>query len=75
MRKFIIAAVVTVGLSMPVGSALAFGGPNPNPNAVANCFENIAKQNANGQTGDANGNANDSKQGATAVTNCDHFWN
>lgn len=43
--------------------------------AIANCVANIAKQNANGQTGANTGSANDKKQLDTAVTNCDHFWN
>lgn len=42
--------------------------------AIANCTDNINKQNANGQTGSSNGNPNDKKQINTAVTNCDHFW-
>ena len=42
--------------------------------AVANCVDNILKQNANGVTGAQTGNDNDPKQANTAVTNCDHFW-
>jgi hypothetical protein len=42
--------------------------------ALSNCFANIIKQTANGQTGAKTGSGNDKKQLDTAVTNCDHFW-
>lgn len=79
-----IALVSAIALSVSVagaGFAVAFtngGGNSANApgqaNAVANCLDNIAKQNANGQTGANTGSANDKKQLNTAVTNCDHFW-
>ena len=78
MRTTILLAISALVLN--TGAAMAFS-TNANENAaqgqqkaIANCAANIAKQNANGQTGSNTGSANDSKQLNTAVTNCDHFW-
>lgn len=71
-----IVAVVCLGLALSVAApAFADKGGVKNEHAVANCQANIAKQDANGQTGANTGSANDSKQADTAVTNCDGFWN
>jgi len=77
--------LLLVAVTVPAlggGSALAFSNnANPNAadgqaNAIANCADNILKQNANGQTGSATGNNDhDNKTLNTAVTDCDHFWN
>jgi hypothetical protein len=61
-----------------VAWAISNGGGNSanapgQANAIANCIAALQKQNANGQTGAANG-ADDAKTTATAVTNCDHWW-
>lgn len=70
------AAIAMTGLvvTLGAGGAAAYGGEAPNPRAVENCRENIAKQNENGQTGANTGDAQDPKSLPTAVTNCDHFW-
>jgi hypothetical protein len=78
MKKWI--AFIAVALFSGGAIAASNGGGNSanapgQANAIANCGANIAKQNANGQTGANTGSANDSKQLNTAVTNCDHFWN
>ena len=80
MNKKLI-AIISAAMVMFAGGTYAFtngGGNSVNApgqaNAVANCFANIDKQNANGQTGASNGNPNDAKQLDTAVANCDHFW-
>ena len=82
--KKIVAAVGTAvaALALSAGPALGYAQPGAGNSgsapgqakARANCVENILKQNANGQTGSNTGSANDKKQLATAVTNCDHFW-
>jgi hypothetical protein len=81
MKSMIAALVLSAALGLS-GAALADKGGTPNDSAAngqahsgANCVENIAKQDANGQTGANTGSANDSKQANTAVTNCDGFWN
>ena len=70
----LVAALMVAMLSVNAASAFAYSPTNPNPKALANCVENIAKQNANGQTGSETGSPNDDKLAPTAVTNCDHFW-
>jgi len=82
--SFFAGALLLVAVAVPAlggGSVYAFtngGGNSANApgqaNAIANCADNIGKQNANGQTGSDTGSANDEKQLNTAVTNCDHFW-
>ena len=82
IKKSAAIAAVTMTLVFSGGSsALAFSngggesGTAPGQaNAIANCVENILKQNANGQTGANTGSANDSKPQGTAVTNCDGFF-
>ncbi len=81
-KKLVAASAVAGTLAIAGGApALAFtngGGNSGNApgqqKAIENCFENIQKQTANGQTGAETGSENDSKQAFTAVTNCDHFW-
>ncbi len=75
------AAIVFASAGLAYGFAQAGAGNSANApgqaNAIANCLGPdgvVAKQNAGGQIGTKNGNANDKKQLATAVTNCDHFW-
>jgi hypothetical protein len=48
---------------------MAFGGPNPNPKAVANCGAVIERQTEKGTS--AGGGP---KAGIPAPTNCDHFF-
>jgi len=79
IKMKIVGLLTAIALGSSGAYAISNGGGNSanapgQVNAAANCAANIVKQGANGQTGDANGNANDSKQLATAVTNCDHFW-
>ncbi|MBA8910699.1 MULTISPECIES: hypothetical protein [Aminobacter] len=83
MMKKLTNTLLATALALSMGStfALAFNADDTNPNndqgqakAIANCVDNIAKQNANGQTGSNTGSANDKKQLNTAVTNCDQFW-
>lgn len=75
-------STLAIALTFTSTVALAANLNDTNPNndrgqsiAIANCVENYLKQLANGQTGAANGNANDSKQSDSGVTNCDGFWN
>ncbi len=73
-------AVAVPAMGGSSAEAFSNGGGNSSSapgqaNAIQNCIDNIIKQNANGQVGTANGNANDNKQLNTAVTDCDHFWN
>lgn len=78
-KVFTILSAVLMVFGLATVYAYTNGGGNSasapgQANAIANCLAAIANQNANGQTGDANGNPNDAKTAATAVTNCDHFW-
>lgn len=81
IRTIATVIALSFALSVPTMTFADAGGvPNDNAangqaNKASNCGENIAKQNANGQTGANTGSANDSKQANTAVTNCDGFWN
>jgi hypothetical protein len=60
------ALVVCLVLSVP---AFGFGGPDPNPSAVANCSASIDQQTADGvQAGGG------PKDVFPAPTNCDHYW-
>jgi uncharacterized protein YxeA len=70
LSVLIAAVAVALVLAVPAFGSHDTGGVNP----TVNCSEDIAKQNANGQTGTNTGSANDEKQLDSAVTNCDHFW-
>jgi hypothetical protein len=69
-RALLMLAVVWVVVAILAPAAVAYGGPNPNPKAVANCEANITKQALNGVS--AGGGP---KAGIPAPTNCDHFFN
>jgi len=73
--------ILAISLAFPIPVAFAAsngsGKSNQAPGqvvAIANCYANIIKQTANGQTGAKTGSGKDKKQLDTAVTNCDHFW-
>jgi hypothetical protein len=70
MRRLTIAAcaagVVALGTAP---AASAYGGPNPNSNAVGRCGDVIARQTDEGIA--AGGGP---KAGIPAPTNCDHFF-
>ena len=75
--KFLIffsAVLMMSGVAWAISNGGGESGEAPGQaQAFENCINNVLKQNANGQTGAANG-ADDAKTLATAVTNCDHFW-
>jgi hypothetical protein len=67
--RLIAVVVVLAGLaSAPLASA--YGESHPNPQAVANCEANVAKQ---FDAGVAAGGGK--KEGIPAPTNCDHLFN
>ena len=77
IKKSTAVAALTMSLLFGTGDALAFtnGGGNSGSapgqaNAIANCFDNIAKQTDKGVS--AGGGP---KEGVPAPTNCDHFFN
>jgi hypothetical protein len=60
------ALAACLALSVP---AFGFGGPNPNPKAVANCESQIVSQTSDGvQAGGG------PKAAYPAPLNCDHYW-
>jgi hypothetical protein len=71
LSVIMVAALMVAMLSVGAGSAFA-----KSAQSIENCFENIAKQNARGQTGAETGDQGpeDDKLAPTAVTNCDQFW-
>ena len=72
--KALIAASLAT-LSLVAGAGHAGAQPDGrNPNAAANCTRVWERQDANGQTGDLTGGADDPKLFPSAVTNCAHFW-
>jgi hypothetical protein len=71
MKRSTIAVACAAGL-VALGTAPtagAYGGPNPNPNAVDNCIDVIDRQTEKGIA--AGGGP---KAGVPAPTNCDHFF-
>ena len=67
MKKIVLSLSIGAVIALPT-TAAAFG-PSENPNAVAACGENIAKQSDKGVS--AGGGP---KAGVPAPTNCDHFF-
>ena len=67
----LLTAALAVALPLAFGSSVAFADhDNSNPQADANCSENIDKQSEKGIS--AGGGP---KEGVLAPTNCDHFFN
>ena len=77
VKGIIAVGALALSFAFGTGDALAFtnGGGNSGSapgqaNAIANCFDNIAKQTDKGVS--AGGGP---KEGVPAPTNCDHFFN